>query len=484
MTKNKWIRLFVFVYVLFLPVAFTSWGGLRIYRNTIIAPAIILTFSLLLLGLVNIVREEKIKKTVWLAILAGLVFAFTYYLKEDGIWMMACLAVLLIIELGIVFCKIRKEKTKQKTKKTLKWVTICLIPFFVWFAWTNIYKGVNHAFFGVYETNTRTKGELGKFVEKIYKIDDEGRTDIIWAPVGAIKKAFEVSPTLGSHPELLEEIMTTGFQSGDILKDPIRYDFLTWILRSELADAGLWTSEEDVSNMFKQINAELDEAFSNGTLKKAEGRIQLLASTGGYTIEEIKNSDILQQILMTLEDSVWYTRFDVGFGEEDVAYGTKRGENNIKLVNKVLHMEGDVNVVDRPGRQEAKTVVRVMTWMYRIVNIIVVVIMVGSYLYCIVSIIRNRKKLGKFIAENRVWLSCTLASFLFLGVTIVYSFATAWFFIAPFGKNVHSASVFTFYRVGVYGLFVLALLPAAIGASLWFAKKRKVKNESVTKRNS
>ena len=48
-TKNKWVRLFVFAYVLFLPIAFTSWGGLRIYRNAIIAPCIILTFCFTLI---------------------------------------------------------------------------------------------------------------------------------------------------------------------------------------------------------------------------------------------------------------------------------------------------------------------------------------------------------------------------------------------------------------------------------------------------
>lgn len=483
-TKNKWARLFAFAYVLFLPIAFTSWGGLRIYRNAIIAPAIILTFSLLLLGLINVVREEKLKKTVWVAVIAGLVFAFSYYLKEDGIWMMACLAVLLIAEFVVVLCKARKNRDEWGWKKIARWGLVCLIPFFIWFAWTNVYKGVNHAFFGVYETNTRTKGELGKFVEKIYKIDSPNRTKYVWAPLDAIEKAFEVSPTLGAHPELLEEIKTTGFQPGGLEKNPIGRDFLTWIMRSELLDAGLWTSELGVSDMFKQINTELDEAFKNGTLKKAEGRIQLLASTGGYTWEEIKSSDILEQVGMSLEDSIWFTRYEIGFGETEVEYGTKRGKTDYTLINRVLHMTNDVNMVEKPGRQTAKTIVKVTMWFYRIINVILVVVMLGSYIYYVVMMIKNRKKLKKYVRENRVALSCAAVSFIFLGVTLVYSFATAWFFINPAGHP--TGITFVFYNVGVPGLFTMALLPATVGVTLTIkARKRKgAKYESAAKRNS
>lgn len=460
-TKNKWARLFAFAYVLFLPIAFTSWGGLRIYRNAVIAPSIILTFSLLLMGLVNVVREERLKKSAWAAVVAGFMFSFSYYLKEDGIWMMACLAVLLVVEFLAIAIKRHKKKDGWGAKRVSAWALVCMVPFLIWFAWTNIYKGVNHAFFGVYETNTRTKGELGKFVEEIYKIEAEGRSEYVWAPLDAIEKAFEASPTLGAHPNLLEEIKTTGFQPGGLEVNPIGRDFLSWIMRSELVDSGLWTSEEEVSNMFKQINAELEEAFENGTLKKAAGRVQLLASTGGYTWEEIVGSDILQQIGMSLEDSIWFTRYEIGFDDDDVAYGTQRGINDATKVNRVLHMTGDVNVVDKPERRVAQTVVKVMMWVYRIVNVVLVVVMPGAYVYYIVAVIKNRRGLKKYVRKNRVALACAVTSFLFLGVTIVYSFATAWFFINPAGERAQTAT-FVFYRVGTPGLFTVALLSSAV----------------------
>ncbi|MCR5026525.1 MAG: hypothetical protein K6A34_03665, partial [Methanobrevibacter sp.] len=36
--KNKLVLLFSFVFIIFLPIAFDSWGGTRIYRNSILVP--------------------------------------------------------------------------------------------------------------------------------------------------------------------------------------------------------------------------------------------------------------------------------------------------------------------------------------------------------------------------------------------------------------------------------------------------------------
>lgn len=473
-SKNKWVQLFAFTYVLFLPIAFTPWGGLRIYRNAVIAPSIILTFSLLLMLLVDLFRDKKSKKTIWMALFAGISFAYTYYLKEDGIWMMACLAVIILVcVIAIVKKFLRKDK-----KKAFAWSLICLIPFGVWFVWTNVYKGFDYAVYGVYETNTRTKGELGKFVENIYKIDSPNRTAIVWAPYDAIQKAFEVSPTLKAQSKLLDEIMNTGWNKGGIIKNPIKYDFLGWVLRSELVDAGLWTSEKAVSDMFKQVNNELSDAFKDGTLKKAEGRIQLLASTGGYTIEEVLKSNIFEQMYESFLDTFWLKRYGVGFGTKEIEYGTKLLTeeiliNNYSKANKVLHMNNNLNVIE--GRDIAKGAAEVVCVIYRIVNTGVLVVFVVFTFGEIVIIIRKRKTLKSYCGKATVEISCFVVSVMFLGVALAYSFATAWFFIGEPHDMGAEPTVFVFYRVGVPALYALAVLPAIVGISQWnlMSKKKK-----------
>lgn len=471
-TDKKWVQLLAFFYVLFLPIAFSSWGGLRVYRNAIIAPSVILTFSLALMVLLALVRGEKNKKTVWTAIFAGISFAFTYFLKEDGLWLKACMLVLLLVCLTIIGYRLFKKRAKGRfeVKKAISWLIICLIPFGVLFLWDNVYRGVNYAFFGVYEINTRTEGELGEFVENIYKIDSPNRSEEVWAPYDAIEKAFEASPTLASHPKLLDEIMNTGWNEGGIKVNPIKYDFLGWVMRSELADAGLWTSEKDVNEMFKRVNDELNEAFKNGSLKKAEGRIQLLASTGGYTWDEIMRSNLLEQVRMSFEDANWYNNYLIGFGDVELAYGTKGLEWDYSKANRVLHMDGDVNVIG--DRNFAINTVYIIMWAYRILNTIFLCLLVVLPVWQLVMLIRAKDK-KKYIRDNATVISLIIMGLMFLGVTLVYSFATAWFFIAPLEGAAYYTRTFVFYRVGVPALLTMAYMPILIAFSMVVRKLKK-----------
>ena len=452
-TKNKWLRLFAFAYVLFLPTAFESWSGLRIYRNSIFVPCIILTSSLALMLLIDLIKKEKTKKTVWTAIFAGLSYAFTYHLQEGAAWLKACMLVMLLVCLIIICYRFFKTKVKGKLelKKTISWLAICLTPFVILFAWTNIYKGINHAFFGVYETNTRTNGELAKYVETTYIVDSPNRNMLVWSPYDAIAATFEASPTLKSHPELLEGIRTTEWFEGDIEKHPIIREFFGWVIRTELKQAGLWTSEKDVSDMFKQVNTELSEAFKNGSLKKAEGRIQPLKSAYPYTWDEIVAWDFPGQTWTSLKDAVWLEGYTIGF-----SYSSN--DSNQFRDGKILHMIGDVNNPTGRKREFGKTVANIIAWAYRIINTVLILSSLAFILAQIIRLFKNWKTRKKYLKEHKTTLCLALASFMFFGAAIAYSLGISWFFTEEF-----TIQIFLFYRIGMSGLLTLAYLSALIG---------------------
>ena len=467
-TKNKWLRLFTFAYILFLPTAFESWGGLRVYRNSIFVPCVILTFSLALMLLISLIKQEKAKKTIWTAIFAGLSFAFTYYLQEGATWLKACMLVILLVCFIVIIYRFFKQKVKGKFefKKALTWSAICLTPFIVLFVWTNIYKGFNHAFFGVYETNTRTSGELAKYVETTYVVDSLNRNMIVWSPYDAIQATFEASPTLKAHPELLEELRTSAWSQGDMEQKPLTREYLGWAIRTELKDAGLWTSEEDVNNMFKQVNLELADAFKNGTLKKVEGRIQLLKSAYPYTWGEIKAWDFPGQIWMSLRDTIWLEGYTIGFNYSSA-------DVNLARDGKILHMLGDINVPTGKRRELGKLGANIIAWIYRVVNTVLVVLSIVFIIVQVVKLFKNWKARKKYIKENKLVLSLALTSLAFIGITLVYSFGISWFFTEEFSRQ-----IFIFYRIGMAGLIVFAYIPALIGTTIMF-KKRKTHHKMV-----
>ena len=463
-TDKKWVQLFGFIYVLFLPIAFESWGGLRVYRNAIIAPCIILTFFLFFLFIIDIIKWNEVKKsTVITSILAGIAFCYTYFLKEDGIWLVLSIAALLGACVCIIIVRTllaRKKKKDRCSKKSIKWALVCIIPFIVLFIGDNTYKSFNQMAFGVREVNTRTEGELGKFVYNVYKIKSPNRSMLVWAPYDAIEAAFKASPTLSSHPQLLEKIMTTEWFNGDIKENPIGKDFLTWVIRTELVHSGLWTSEKDVNDMFRQVNQELKQAFDDGTLEKETGKIQIVSSIGGYSLEEVKNSNLASQLWWALEDAVWLKGYNIGY-QYDV-------ESNKDKVERVTNL--DKNSLNNPGgtkKEISKGIIEVFCVFYRIIN---TVLLVGSVVFIVSQIVKLIKHKKQDIALPYL---AGLGLFMF-GITFAYTFATAWFFLYPSGVEFYGSGreVFIFYNVGVPGLLTTAFIVLLPGISTLLSKNK------------
>ena len=103
--KNKKIWLLIFAYVLFQPVAFT-YIGLRIYRNAILTQFYLVTLEMLAIIFLFYFREQlfHFKKIFLWSFALGIIFSWTYYLKEDGIWLLICLvAVIAICSMKIFF---------------------------------------------------------------------------------------------------------------------------------------------------------------------------------------------------------------------------------------------------------------------------------------------------------------------------------------------------------------------------------------------
>ena len=205
-------------------------------------------------------------------------------MKEDGIWLLMCLIAVIIL------CLIHKIFLEsQSVKEKFYYVLILFLPIAIFFSCMTAYKSVNNHFFGVYETNNRTNGELGSFVKLVYKIKSDDRNGNIWAPSDAIMKAFDASPTLNQNDKLRNAVINPpDWYSGgkDIFEKPIHGDFLGWIMLSALKDSGTCDSPASQEIYLRQVNSELVAAFENGTLEK-DDKFQIIPSMGGLTFSEI-----------------------------------------------------------------------------------------------------------------------------------------------------------------------------------------------------
>ena len=303
--QNIYGRLLVFAFVLYCPVAFDIWTGLRIYRQGIVAPTALIAVMCIFLLVVKLylyrppeagpsgivagssksgcAKEDigALRKIFIICIIAGLSFFYFYYIKEDSLW----LAPVLIITSAFSVIVIIRRRLQRGI--CVKLIFFALLPVIIFTGGTNVYKAVNYHYFGVFGINTRTDGEFGKFAGKLLQIQDENKTSEIWAPFSTLEMAFRASPTLAETPELLESIRFQEiYANGDMVENPIPGDLVFWAIKSSLEETGLYGSERQAEMFFRDVNRELDAAFCDGRLEKMEG-IAFSPNTPIRTPEEI-----------------------------------------------------------------------------------------------------------------------------------------------------------------------------------------------------
>ena len=437
LTGNKILRYFFFFYTLFMPCAFDIWSGARLYRNCIIAPFTVIVLCTMLVMIISFVQNRSIIWKISSGIGCGISFTFFYYIKEDGIWILACLLVALLVCLfGFRKCHL---------KRSIISLFLLSIPLIIFAITTSVYKDINYKYFGVKEINTRTEGALGEFVKKIYAIDSENRDYYCWAPYDAIEKAFNASPTLSEHRELYDSIVEV---SGGI-DTPIMGDHLSWNIRTALSFTGPW-SETGCEEMFAKVNDELDKAFANGTLEK-DSKIQLLSSAGGRSLPEILQlkDDIYESYLGAVLLKGYVIRYNE-VSTDIIAVN--------KLTNDFASQITRLNYFKDYSSHRAKAdaiapILLGLKWIFRIINPLLLIIAFAGVARNIYLLLFARKKScnASFCRNSLPLLGSIFGGICFLGISFVYTFGICWF--SEFLFNTEAASrmnqILNFYNASL-----------------------------------
>ena len=446
--RNRLISFAVFAYALFLPTAFDFYFGGRIYRNSIIAPFTILTFALIFLNIYNMMKDRQNSRK-WLMILvsiiAGFIFTFTYYIKEDGLWLLASLGFFTLA--AAVILLVRLFRKKAVLKKTIAGIFLLFLPFLMFVAGTEVYKGINYHYFGVRAIQTRTEGETGRFIKNLYCMDAKGRSCYVWTPEDAIAQAIAVSPTLQSRPDLIDNIYVNPWAL-DLKKDPYYGDHFTWGLRYAMSEHGLYDSEQQAAEFLSKVNDEIEAAYADGRLKKSD-RFQILSSAGGYSREEIPELlDVGKHSFFgaLLLDS--YTPCNVTGDTDDpdaqaiairmtgIPYlndYSNRTLKNIALVNSLC------NGIFR---------------IYRFINPILLVLSIVVFLWLLIhAIYLTVRKKDRHTSHREFLYAGTL--FVLMGIALAYTLAISWFSVFIFKDGIKQ-EILNFYSIGLPA--VLAVL--------------------------
>lgn len=479
-TSNRAFLAFSFLFVLFTPAAFDWYIGTRLYRNSIIAPFILIVFLIMLLIYFSIINEPgiSVKRLLIENTVLGFAFTFAYYLKEDGVWLLVCLIGYIIICAAIMLHQYLKHKRNEdaltRSEFAKRIVTLC-VSLAVFLVCTNIYKAFNYQKYGIYEVNSRTEGELGRYVELVYDIKSDFRTASIWAPADAIDKTYEVSKTFQEYPQIIENIRYTPWFGGNIYENPIKGDFLTWVLRDAVYEAGLWSGDGAVNDLFAQINFEIERAFETGELEK-DDKFKPLASTGGFTKEEIlslkKIIDEEFNIQINLE------MYEPG-GKIFVDEGIADFENIYAMANEitnwyVYYSDEQERAIKSEEIQPVNEVIKNIFSIYSIMNRTLCLCAAGGTIAVLFYAAFNRIKKTK--VKNGFLIPAAFMTVLLAMLCICYAFGIAWFtnFLNIEEINV---MILKFYSVGLIPMLSIIEIFGAYYLTVfikWWIKRPRV----------
>ncbi len=456
--KSRALAAFAYFYFLFIPLAFDWWSGLRIYRNAIIPPFVTAFFSLSVLAVWRAWFPEDAEaagngkrrglKNVFFYLLLGLVMTLTYYIREDGIWILACL----LVFLGFAFIGTLVKGWKRIGKgKTLLRAGTVLLPLVLFVLCTHVYKSVNQHFFGVYGIETRTAGEQGGFVQRLFRIDSPERTSEIWTPADVIDKAFEASPTLRSAEGYRDAIIQSEVAKGDMYAHPITGERMGWLTKDALLSSGNFVDEPTSEAFFRQVNLELDEAFADGTLKEAD-RIQLLSSSGGFTKEEIL--DLAREMEYGFRGTVLEQGYYIGAQPPNLDERLKAKE----VSDFAAFVTREPSIADYETRYLTKaqeTLNKVLNgWFpaFGVMNAVLFGLGLIAAVWAFIRLFRKGKK--DLTRELFDWLG-TCA---FFGIGTVYLFGISWYSHFIWGSGPVNTEIFNFYLIALPCIWMFCYL--------------------------
>lgn len=339
---------------------------------------------------------------------------------------------------------------------------VALLPFIIFQAGTIAYEELNGHYFGVKETNTRTEGELGEFVENVYRIESKSRTKYVWAPYDAIEKAFEASETLSQHPELKSSILSNEWFNKDGIQEQINGDFLGWVLRTSLAESGLWENEAQVQSLFEKANNEIEEAFSNGELGR-EQKYSLVSSAGPRSSEEI--ADLADDAMVAFTSPIFFPGYRMEPKEFHDDGVVQPSEPELYLLNQPVGKESNPgirkleNIKISTGTLFSKADLAI----YHAIAPVMFFAGILGLILCIAHRVKSRTPLTR-----NQWLSL-IAALMLLALAIIYAFGISWFSEFIYKDSLEDrAIILTFYGIAIIPmLYFASLLGVALLVNLF-----------------
>lgn len=278
-----WFWHLAFVFLLFSPTGVEDVSGIRIYRESLLPPIVMLLAGLTMAFVAGFLprarapRDRRWWVLSWrlcqwlgrwglqivLALALGGVWAFFWFIKESSVWLAPMAGAALLASVIGILCTAFHRDGRHIVVRLISMVAavaITVTPLYVFDQGDKAYRQVNMDNYGVSIASSRTEGEIAGFFQRLYNIRSKDRTIKQWAPWSVIERVYQISPTLQSEPALMWYMGAEGFLGSGSWDGTATKDMGVWSVHWDIASLRLFRNQKETQKFFHKVNQEIDAA--------------------------------------------------------------------------------------------------------------------------------------------------------------------------------------------------------------------------------
>lgn len=257
--KSKFPLLLIFIVLLFNPISFSSDTLLRVYRNGLTLSQVLVLFGCTFAMYFR--RNQSAKMILPWAIGSGIALATLWNTREDAIWVVPFVTVVLLILL--INTAFSKQKQLNRRKHLTK-LTVILLPILLLLASNGVISGINYFVYGSFSRVEVSEGAFGAAMKSIYSVKNKVNIDYVSVTREKMDRLYKISPTLRSIEEEMENSLN-GFKDNgsNLLDNEVDDGWFMWAFRNAVNQAGLYSSSTTADHFYKSVSDEIELAKKN-----------------------------------------------------------------------------------------------------------------------------------------------------------------------------------------------------------------------------
>lgn len=293
---NARFALTIFVALLFIPALFP----MRIIRDNIY-PALSLLLFVASLQIVFFTAEKKLY-TCFQVVSWGVIAAAFWLTREEGVWILPSLVVLVVLRLWAVRQDLKKIKSLIGHGIGALSISVLLLLGVA---------AINFNVYGIFETVDFKSSSFSRAIGALSSVHVGEEKPFLPVSFEKREKIYEISPSFAKLKNYFENTGKGWTQHGcryypETCND-YAFGWFVWALRDAVASQGLYTTPVQAETFYKDLIREIKAACA---LKKISCESGVLPFISGLTKEQLKAiPDEAWSVfkLATLQEQMWLT---------------------------------------------------------------------------------------------------------------------------------------------------------------------------------